>query len=260
MDNIQTNCGVITPTTFPKRTMPPSLENSHIPYFHQMVCKWAFNIATNYEWVLFLDAKQNKNNILGRIYNLSGPYEPEGWEMGDTAALTWDKSAQETIGCIFAQGVRLPGEKVNVEYAGITETSRRGFLNGPIINGRTDFEALECDFLDTNLSFVESVLRPWSILVGHEGLIAREGNASLKCNIHVYQLAKNPNNRPAQYRGSDDEVYKNVIRKAWTFYDAVPISVSNEELKYDSIARSLRQASFVYNYYAIKSGAQGANI
>lgn len=254
MATIPTNCGEIKPQTFDIQTMQPDVKNSHIPYFHQMLCKWAYGATMNFSWVMVLHAK-NKNNILKKINDLSGRFEPSGWEMGEVAKKAWSEDAHDVIGCIFAQAVRLPGENVGVEYAGVTTGSRRGFINAPIINGRSDFASLECGFLETTQSFVDGVLRPWNIIIGHEGLLARSTEESIKCNIDVYQLAKN-----SQNTHETNEHQPNIIRKAWTFYDAAPINVSAEDLKYDSQAAALRQAAFVYDYYTIKGGANGANI
>lgn len=237
MSNVVTNCGVITPQTFEVIKFDvPSIQDSHIPYFHSLMCNWALNIAQQFTWVVVIDA-QNKDNLFSKITNTLPELEPTGWDTNEALNATWITQTQDVIGCIFAQGVSIPGEEVIIERAGITEGSKRGFINAPIVNGRTDFTPLQISFLETNRSFADGVLRPWSIIVAHEGLIAN--NNSIKANIHVYQLARAGENTP------------NIIRKAWTYFDCVPVSITAEELAYTTGDFGKRQVFFTYNYYTL---------
>ncbi len=242
MANVPTNCGTLTPQIFEMVTQQgsPEITHSHIPHFHSMMCNWAYNAAQQWSWVVIIEA-HSKDNLLNKIKTKIPVYEKD-WNVSDIADATWTTSTQETVGCIFAQSVRLPGESTNVDYVGITEGSNRGFINAPIITGRANFEALEIAFLETNQSFTDGVLRPWKIIVNHEGLLATSRENSIKSNIYVYQLAK----------AGEEE--KNVIRKIWTYYDAVPISISDEDLDYSAGDYGKRQVKFVYNRYSITSG------
>jgi hypothetical protein len=149
-------------------------------------------------------------------------------------------SVQNVIGCIFAQGVSIPGEKIKVEYSGITEGSNRGFINSPIIAGRSDFEPLQIGFLETNRSFIDGFLRPWSILVAHRGLIATENSSSIKARITIHQLARD---------GTD---VQSRIRKSIIFENCAPISIASENLDYSSSSDFPKvQADFVYSKYYI---------
>lgn len=247
MDGILSNCGTITQKFFldnPKINCQPDITHSHIPFVHQMFCRWAYQPALQFLWVLVIDA-HDKNYLLNRIGNSMRTLEPPGWGTSQIISDTWTTQTQNTIGCIFAQGVNLPGESIKTEHVGIKEGSNRGFLNAPIINGRTDYEPMEIGFLETNQSFVDGVLRPWSILVSHEGLLARPRNESIKADIHVYQLAK------------AGETVPNIVRKAWTFKDCVPTFVSPEQLTYaSSNDYGKRQAQFVYNSYHLNQEQQ----
>lgn len=245
MLGILSNCGVVNQKFFlenPKINCQPDITHSHIPFIHQMFCRWATQPALQFMWVLVIDA-HNKEYLLNRIAEVAN-LEPPGWRTNQIISDTWTDQTQNTIGCIFAQGVNLPGESLNVEQAGITEGSNRGFLRAPIINGRNSYEPMEVGFLETNQSFVDGVLRPWSILIAHEGLIARPKNSSIKADIYVYQLAK------------AGEYTPNIVRKAWTFKDCAPTFISPEQLTYDSSDYGKRQAQFVYNSYHINQDQQ----
>jgi hypothetical protein len=218
----------------------PSIQNSHIPYFHNLLCNWALNVAQQYSWVVVIDA-QNKQFLFDKIKNVVPNLEPAGWNTTDAFDSTWNEQTQDVIGCIFAQGVNIPGEEVKIEYAGITEGSSRGCINAPIIAGRNNFAPLQISFLETNKSFVDGVLRPWNVLVGHEGLVAKPQGNSIKANISVYQLARAGHDTPL------------AIRKKWTYFDCVPSQIPDEDLTYSSSDYGKRQAFFVYSHYTLQA-------
>jgi hypothetical protein len=249
---MESNCGTL-PLQFDIKTESEQFQNQlylpgkadytkkTIPYFHQKICEWAYNIPLKFNWVLVIDFNGNKNYILQEIASLKNKYEDSRWNVTTTAKETTIEDVQDTIGCIFAQGVVIPGEDVALEYAGITEGSKRGFINAPIINGRANFQPLEVGFLDTNRSFVDGFLRPWSILVAHKGLIASwNPSNNIKSTITVYQLAR---------AGTDQ---RSKIRKSFTFTDCAPINISGETLDYSGGTDFPKlQAKFVYNKYFV---------
>jgi len=249
MADIPTTCGVLTPQTYEliKFNGQPDIQQGHIPYFHQMLCQWAYSIAQQYSFVVVIEA-QNKDFLLNKIKSTVPNLEPPGWDVETMVDDTWKTETQDVVGCIFAGAVRIPGESVGTERVGITDGSRRGFINAPIINGRSDFENLEIGFTETNQSFIDGVLRPWSILVSHEGLLAKPSNQSIKANVQIYQLAraiKEP-----------DSIRPNVIRKHWTFMDCAPINVLDEDLSYGATDYGKRQVQFVYNSYNLVGTSQ----
>jgi len=244
---LPTNCGNITPQSFEtcKMAGSPDITQSHIPYFHRMMCNWAYNIPLNFQWVLVISA-QNKSYLKNKIKQHVTTLEPVGWSMANTVDSTLSHATQDVIGCIFAQAISLPGETVNTEHVGVMDGSNRGFINAPIISGRGNFAALRTSFLETNRSFVDGVLRPWSIVVAHEGLIAKQ--QSIKANIDMYELAKNGECNPT------------VVRKHWHFKDCVPIIISEEEKTYDGGSDyPKRQVSFIYNSYYVSDMSQEQN-
>lgn len=242
MYGIPTNCGFLTPQFADSCFFPsaPDITHSHIPYFARMLCNWAYNIPNKFSWVMVITA-HNESFLKSRIKNVLPNYEPPGWKIANSVDSTWTDATQNVVGCIFAQGVSIPGENVNIEYAGITEGSNRGFLNAPIINGRASLELLNAGFLETNRSFVDGVLRPWAILASHEGLLARNRQQSIKSDIQVYELAK-----------SGDECSSNIIRKIFTYYNCVPVFISSEEKDYSSSGDYPKlQVKFVYTHYTV---------
>lgn len=211
-----------------------------IPYFHKQICSLAYNVPLKSSWVLFI-YPNNKNYLLKQISSLNSNYENKEWDISNSTKKTTEDPVQNVVGCIFAQGVNLPGEDVGVEYAGITQGSKRGFINAPIINGRKEFEPLEVGFLETNSSFVDSFMRPWSILVAHKGLIATSKDTDIKATIIVHHLRRN---------GENDS--SSEIRKTFIFNNCAPIHIASETLDYASSTDFPKiQVKFAYSRYAV---------
>lgn len=252
MANIPTNCGDLDSSMILDATksfvdnhinIPGEavIQSKTIPYFHQTICDLAYNIPLKTSWVLVIEAEK-KDNLLANIANITR-YEKGAWDIQASSKKIVDVALDNTVGCIFAQGIVLPGENIGIEYSGITEGSKRGFINAPIINGRKDFEPLEVGFLETNNSFVDTFLRPWSIVVAHKGLIATPKANSIKATIKLHQLARN---------GVDDK--KALIRKTFVFENCAPINISEENLDYSASSDFPKmQAKFAYSRYYIES-------
>lgn len=155
--SVISNCGPIFPYQFiPEGNVGADVSYGHIPYFHRFLCQCATAPALPFLWVIVITA-HNKNNLLNKIKNIVPEYEPEGWDYSSGVDSTWTTETQDIIGCIFAQAVKLPGENSNIEHVGVTEGSRRGFINTPVMNGRQDFQTLDITFRETNQSFAEVI-------------------------------------------------------------------------------------------------------
>jgi len=251
-NGIPTNCGNIDlasganerlnkfRTNHIDNALQPDLLNGNITYFHNTICSWAYSVPLKFHWVITIQAK-NKNYLLKEIAGINAKYENKGWDMFNSAVATTNPTVQDIIGCIFAQGVNVPGENVNVDFAGVTgDGSNRGFINAPIINGRSNFELLEIGFMETNRSFVDGVLRPWSIVVAHKGLIATENEKSIKADIIIHQLARN----------GDDQ--RSRIRKSFVYENCAPVFIASDTLDYSSSSDFPKvQAKFAYSQYYV---------
>jgi|TARA_R110000787_G_scaffold336_9_gene1290 hypothetical protein len=222
-----------------------------------MLCEWAYGVAMSFFWVVVIDA-QDKNHLMKSVLEV-GNIEPETkgkWKVSDRELnALFNEQTQDTIGCIFADSVRVPGETVSVEGVG---GGRGGHLKGKSMGMRAELGDLELGFRETNLSFTDFLLRPWNIVSGYKGLIADDGGlsspsnanywgGSIKSNIHLYQLAKDGN-------GYGD-CAPSVVRKEFHFFDAVPTSISSDDLVSDGGSGiNKRQVTFTYNYYTVGSG------
>lgn len=80
---------------------------------------------------------------------------------------------------------------------------------------------IDIEFLETNLSFVDFVLRPWAITMQTRGLIADRNSEEkvYKTTITVYEFSK-----------SLSHIKNGIVRKEWTFKNAHPVNVQTYSL------------------------------
>jgi hypothetical protein len=203
-------------------------------YFLQTMESWISTPSNTTQWVvLFDDFPQTlKQQTLQELEYTDGA--KQGWNIPYTQLTNY--FLQKTTGCIFCQGFSLPRERANISYA----NSNRGFIGGPVVNERATKQNLTLDFLETNLSFVDAILRPWVILASHKGLVARPDGESIKTNITVIQYAKtNQNLSP-------------IPRKIWTFYDVCPVAINQTNYNYADESVEIRAGvEFSYNRYQV---------
>lgn len=149
----------------------------------------------------------------------------------------------KVVGCIFAQSVGIPENEVNNSLN--TENNyNRGFINGVVSGGRTNFSPLQINFLETNTSFVDFVVRPWVILSEHYGYVARPPGESLKDVSTTITIL--------QYTRSYQKLSM-IPRKIWTFYNCYPTSVGTREMTYEGENIDTFPVQWVYSNYAIQN-------
>ena len=174
-------------------------------------------------------------------------------ELGSTAsarkALLTNKTVGTKVGCAFATSVNIPGETAETSQIGF---DNRGFLRDPIMSHRVPLQALTVSFLETNISFIDHIIRPWVILGTHMGFAARKefsgvpGGSKyggLGTDMTVVQFAK------ADYKqatsGSNEAGM--VPRKIWIFKDCIPIKVENQDMTY-GIDNDLQKRAVEWQY------------
>lgn len=150
----------------------------------------------------------------------------------------------KVVGCIFAQGIGIPENETN--STSYTEnTLNRGFINGLVSNGRSNFDGgLTINFLETNTSFIDFVVRPWVILSEHYGYVARppgERNKDVSTTITILQYTRSY------------QKLSMIPRKIWTFYNCYPTSVGSREATYDGESIDTYPVVWKYSNYAIQN-------
>jgi hypothetical protein len=169
--------------------------------------------------------------------------EPKGWDIEAGLNLIIDSENYNNRGCLFAQAVRIPGEAVIANPEGI---QKNHYIRSATGDGRTDYTptGLSMVFLNTNVSFVDNVIRPWVITTGRLGLIARPPKSSTQYrqDITVYKLGVIAPNQPP------------FVLQKYTFFGTCPIDVSQEEYNYAPETSPVnREATFIYHYYSLET-------
>jgi len=201
-------------------------------YFLQQMESWITSPSNSSQWVLLFESfpKTLNTAVMRELEYTRG----EGWNV-PYDELT-DYFLHKTIGCFFAQKAEIPREKVNVDYP----DSFRGFRGSPISRGRQAHQILELEFLETNLSFVDGICRPWAALAAHKGLVARPEEESIKTNLTLIQY------------GRTDAFKSPVARKIWTFFDVCCVGVSKVPYDYKNDTVETRTGiEFAYSNYQV---------
>lgn len=227
---------------------------SQIPFFlNSFLSKPATALPKGAQWVLSFDgtydtpgqtgtraATSPTNNVVPITAILRGiRLEPQQWDIQAGLNTLLARDYQQTKGCLFAQGVMLPGESSIANPEGI---QTNGFIRTYSGGGRNPFPALQVSFLETNISFVDNVIRPWTIATAHLGLLARSGSENYRGILTVYKL------------GVFSNTSTPYVAAKYTFYGICPIEVSGDDLTYTAtIYPSTRTASFIYHYYTFET-------
>jgi len=202
-----------------------------IPYyewFYNIILSSANSVPVQSLWVAFFTNPIDLNRAVQ-----AGLYE-NGFGYLTVAPGAAINSAQGISGALFANSVTIPGDGMNVSKLG---PEGSGAIKGNISSGRMDMENLTISFLDTNMSFTDYNLRPWTVYASHRSL----KEPTIKTTITVMQLAKT---------GPGSALLPRAI---WTFHDACPVNISSEEWNYGGDNVVSRQVEFAYNYYILNA-------
>lgn len=223
----------------PKDTIDTS-KLGHVPYFLTAILSTpAGALPKGPLWVVTFDFDDDLKNTI-RLAKSYEPQLPESWEIEKALATITTDTFQKTKGCVLAQSVNIPGESLITSFEG---TQSNGFIRSRVGLGRQDFETLNISFLNTNVNFVDNVIRPWTIMTGHLGMIARPKEKKYRCNtVELIRLGvTSPDEPPVE------------IQK-FNFYGVCPIAVESEQLTYDTAGnQTTKSASFAFQWYTVRS-------
>mgnify|MGYP003643886221 FL=1 len=149
--------------------------------------------------------------------------------------------ANNSIGCLLAQGVVTPQMQVRTNRPAISEGGHGGYYSPPIVNNMEMPEELRIEFRETNSSFLDLIIKPWVELTAKNGLIARPTTDPryIKCNITFTELG---------LAGAGTEPLE---RKVWTFYNCAPVQVVGTDHTYDDAKIEIRDTNWVYTHWSI---------
>jgi hypothetical protein len=221
----------------PNIATPPSFIGQ-IPFFLNAVLSTPVGALPKKPlWVVVFEFDQNIKNTIKKVRDYE-PRMPEAWQIDGALEAVTTRRYQEEKGCMFAQTVTVPGDSLNYKQEGINYNS---FIRGGVATGRRDFDPLRIGFLNTNVSFVDNVIRPWVVMTGHLGMIARPPSQKYRCNITIYKLGITTVDKPPY------------ILQQYNFWEACPINVFAESLDYTDGTPVIKEAEFVYQWYTTSS-------
>jgi hypothetical protein len=145
----------------------------------------------------------------------------------------------------------LPGDSQVVNPGGNIQSN--SFIRSYVGGGRDQFPIMRMSFLDTNVSFVDNFLRPWSIATGTFGLWKGSYKYPYRTTAHCYKLGAFDADPDSRKKDSSTEKGPAVVMKM-TFEDICCVGVSNSEQNYlPTSSPIMREAQFIFNYYRIDS-------
>lgn len=209
-------------------------------YFLKQMESWISAIPLRTQWIVLFDSfPVGLNTSILQSFEPAAAGDKKNFNINRAKAFLTSFPLQGVAGCIFAQGVDIPDDTLQTSHAPIL--NNRGFIPGVIGQGREPFQNLTMQFRETNTSFTDHVIRPWTILTSHAGLVAREPNDPLnpKCNITI-----------VQYTRSYQDVSQ-IPRKVWRFYNCAPVSTSNRNLTYDAESLEMLSTRWIFSHYGV---------
>ena len=222
---------------------------SPIPNFlSNFLSRPASSIPKGAQWAIAFQNFDNSDLKLLNTIDKAYEYEPQSklWNTSKAAKVLLGEDYQSRHGCLFAQAIELPGERIQTNAEGSIKSG--GFIRARVGAGRDDFGTLKITFLETNISFVDSLLRGWALATANFGLIARAPTDPLQYRTTLYCY------KFGTYSAAEPPY---VIQEV-VFDGICCTSVSSEEYNYaaaDGTAK-MREAEFLYNSYAIDTSTR----
>ena len=213
-------------------------------HFMQLLNNWEFAIPNQFMFIVYISpfpAALNARDFI--VYEGSdGTRKPNNIDT-DVLKLTGEKYQYTDAGCMFASGLSLPQDQFTVQHAELPDNHGRGFIPGLVATKRQTFNPLILRFREHNLSFVHSIIRPWTILASHYGFIARPpgDKKNIKSTVQVIQLAKTRPDSPL------------INRKIYRFYDCVPYSYEAMDMQHGITDMQEINTQWVFSKYNVET-------
>ena len=177
----------------------------------------------------------------------------------------------EMVGCVFCRSLDFVGEKLESD---ILQVQTRGFRSSPIAGYRSSnfLNNLTLNFYESSVSFIDHVIRPWSVLMSYYSTITRNPNdplaqlvANLRQDIYCYIFsrggsAKNDEEREKIKKTEGGITTYNLpskVRKTLVFKDCFPTNFSNLTYSHNESDNSIESvnATFSYSNYEVYMGS-----
>lgn len=199
------------------------------------------NIPKGAQWAVMFHDLNSIAEAIKQAYAL----EPntKNWNTQEAAARIITESYQTAYGCLFCQAIGLPGEGINIIPG--NNIKHNSLIGSYVGTGRTDFQQMRMTFLETNVSFVDSFLRGWTLATAAFGLIARSGDKNYRTNMSCYRFGITPEGP--------------TILQEMYFEGLCCINVAQEEYNYNPVTAPVeREAQFLYHSYSVNTVSENS--
>lgn len=207
-------------------------------FFETFLSKPASALPKGAQWVVDFEGLNDVKDAILKTTQL----EPQkGWNIEQGLKTLIDNQDYNRKGLLFCQAVSVPGESTVVNPEGI---QKNHYIMTATGDGRSPYAptGLKMVFLDTNVSFVDNVIRPWVVTTARLGMIARSKPNVYRQDISVYKIGVLTPQQPP------------FVLQKYTFKGACAIEVSAEEYNYGPTSAPVnREATFVYHYYTLET-------
>jgi len=210
--------------------------------FLQRLERWSTSIPMRTQWMILIQGYPSllQTAILHQLERREGNYN--NFDIDQAVRICKKYTLNKIVGCMFAQGVNIPSmQNLSVDKPKMFGDKQRGFLPGQIQTGRNPFGNLTIEFRETNTSFVDFCIRPWSMLASHFGFVARPAgdNRNVGTTITILQYTRS-------YQGLSQ-----IPRKVWSFYNCMPLDVANRNLTYDQEQWEMYDTEWTFSNYTL---------
>lgn len=223
------------------------VNTSPYEYYLELLGKWSTGVAIPSLWfcTFHLDSVNClKSNLQNQLNGYESTLGDSGWNISENSVkyLTDGRlqyASNSLMGCVFTKEVSIPNESINISHEGLTYG---GYMAPATVSERNKHINFGATFLETNASFLDLVIRPWLVLVGYNGFVARSQNSpkNVKCRLcDICLLAK---------AGANQSL---VIRKIHRFYNVAPANISGETYNHTEGGLKLTNVDFAYDGYTI---------
>jgi|TARA_A100001201_G_scaffold138298_1_gene129093 hypothetical protein len=223
-------------------TVPGTPLVSSRDFFLTQMESWFTAIPMRTQWMVLIEGYPEllQTAVIQQLENTFG--NSNNYDINQSMSILKSFPLNKVVGCLFAQGVDIPAnEKLEVNRDKVYADKQRGFIPGLVSNGREPYGNLTLQFRETNLSFTDFVVRPWTILAENFGFVARpDGDQrNVSTNIHVFQFTRTY------------QKLSQIPRKMWSFYNCIPVSVDNKNLTYDQESLEINSTEWAFSNYAV---------
>ena len=225
----------------------PTGTTSYRNLFHDQISKWETGIPLQTLWVARFSFPDTSiipgiPDDFSTFYNNIGvdidmdSHQIFGINLNDQFTV-FNSNINNQIGCFYIQSIKLPVDSFATKDADL-DAGAGGFLTGVVGSDRAknSSRSLTIDFLETNLDFIDLIIRPWMVTAAYRGLLARK-TRNFKANIEIVQFTRST------------ESDKRIIRKKYQFFDCVPTNIPGNPLTYTTEEVRTVSVQWAYNTY-----------